>query len=256
MRGSTSRSGLQRRRPARCRGAPRRARHRASVIRLRGRRPPRIQAAEPVEDRRGVVVERRHVVAVLEHDLGRVGAGDPVEQHLRCTGSTTWSSRLRKTSTGWVTLQVGPGGDPQPAQLHHRPGRQLRVGELGDAGLLDVAGDRRPARREQAQQRQQLGVRPLGQQRWVDQHQPGDVVAASRPAGSPACRPSTARRRTRGRTRRPRRVEGLADRRRPVVVGSRSVLPAGAVAGQQRAAHVSPRRRGARPTAACSAGCR
>ena len=65
---------------------------RASRRLRRGAAPPaaaagtcaRIQSTEPAEDRRGVVVERGHVVAVPQHDLGRVGAGDAVEQHLAC----------------------------------------------------------------------------------------------------------------------------------------------------------------------------
>ena len=85
----------------------------------------------------------------------------------------------------------------------HRPQRQLRRRPSSvDAGLLDVAGDRRPAAGEPGEQRQQLRVQPLGEQAGLTSTQAGDVVRAhlGQPDGQRAAH-RQARRRRPGRSR-------------------------------------------------------
>ena len=211
MWGSTSCSGLQRTAssPLSRRPRPRRRPGHRGLRRTGVPLPDPLQAAR--EDRRGVVVEGRDVVAV-------VAARPRWRRCSRCPPAAPGASGLddvvlgvRNTSSGWSTLpEVGAGGRPQLAELQHGAGGQLRVGELGDARLLDVAGDRRPARGDPGQQRQQLRVQPLGQQRRVHQHEPGDVVPAD--LGQPHRQRAAhrqARRRRRGRSG-GELVEGLA----------------------------------------------
>ena len=93
-------------------------------------------------------------------------------------GATTWSTAECSRSSGWSTRsQVSRDVGVELERRRERVQRQPVVGELGDAGLLDVAADRRERRRDPAQHRQGEQAAVPDVHGGVHEHEAGDLAA-------------------------------------------------------------------------------
>ena len=155
--------------------------------------------------------------------------------------------------------QVGAGGRPQRRSCIIAAGRQLRVGELVDAGLLDVVGDRRPGRHDRASTGSSFASLRSVSSAGLTSTRP--ATSSGRVLGQPQGQRAAHRQagdEDRGRTRPRSVVEGRArPRRTSRPSGCWCCSPASGCRGPgsrgQRDGEALGRR-GARPTAACSCG--
>ena len=195
-----------------------------------------------LEDERGVVVERRHVEAVLQCDVlrdGRRHAGLDEGEARGVDDVVVGGAEDEEGSSDLAEMgaHLAPASNLGRKCLERRP----VVADLVTTGLLDVVADAGHGRDEPLEGRHQPQLPVLDADDGVDQHQRVDVIRAD--LGEAKREAATHRQPADGHSLAlpPELGEGVVDRGVPVVpAGAVHVLPRGAVTRKPRHAHRVP----------------